>query len=147
MLAAALALAGCAQSASSRSPTLAAVPLPKGARVVAHVRRCDRGANPYCAVQVVVVGARYRSSSALMSGETRHLKSIGWAQSSGDTGDEQAAESPGHRLRLTYATAVKDLQGVDLGWIRRSPLITNELSRVIFSRAPAVSLMLERGSS
>jgi hypothetical protein len=144
---AALALAGCGQSASSRSPTLTGVPLAKGVRVVAHVRRCDRGTNPYCAVQVVVVGGRYRSSEALMSGETRHLRSLGWAQTSGDSGVEQAAESPGHKLRLTYATAALDLQGVDLGWIRRSPEITQALSRIMFSRAPALSLMLETGSS
>jgi hypothetical protein len=147
MLAAALVLAGCGQAASSRSPTLDAVPLANGTRVIAHVRRCDRGANPYCAVQLVVVGDHYGSSMALMSGESRHLKSLGWGQSSGDTGVEQAAESPGHRLRLTYATAALDLQGVDLGWIRRSPLIANTLSRVMFDRLPAVSLMLETGSS
>lgn len=144
---AALALAGCARSASSASPTLAAVPLAKGTRVIAHVRRCDRGANPYCAVQLIVVGGRYRSSAALMSGESRYLRSLGWAQTNGDTGREEAAESPGHKLRLTFATAALDLQGVDLGWIRRSPLITDALSRVMFSRASALSLMLETGSS
>jgi len=147
ILAAALALGGCGQDASSHSPTLAGVPLAKGTRVLAHVRRCDRGANPYCAVQLVVVGDRYPSSMSLMSGESRHLKSLGWAQSSGDTGDEQAAESPGHQLRLTYATAAEDLQGVDLGWIQRSPLIAHTLSRVMFDRVSALSLMLETGSS
>jgi hypothetical protein len=147
LLAMALAVAGCGQSAQSRSPDLASVPLAGGARVVAHIRRCDRGADPYCAVQAVVVGGRYRSSTALLSRERRHLHSLGWTQAIGDSGLELAADSPGHKLRLIYATAAADLQGVDLGWIQRSRLITLALSRLMFDRASAISVMLETGSS
>jgi len=39
-----LAAAGCGQAASGRSPEVAAVPLAGGARIVAQIRRCDRGA-------------------------------------------------------------------------------------------------------
>jgi len=141
------ALAGCGQSAQSRSPDLAGLPLTNGARIVADTRRCDRGADPYCALQVVAVGGRYLSSTALLTGESHHLDSLGWSRGNGDTGLEQAAESPGRKLRLIYATAAADLQGIDLGWIQRSPLITRALSRVMFDRAPAMSLMLETGSS
>ncbi len=143
----ALALAGCGRSSSSSSPGLTAVPLAGGTQVVAHVRRCDRGANPYCAVQLVLVGPAYRSSAALLSGERRRLLSLGWGPGNGDTGDERAADSPGHTLRLTYATAALDLKDIDLGWIRRSRLIATALSQELFTRTPALSLMLETGSA
>jgi hypothetical protein len=144
---AALPLAGCGQSSASMAPVLSGVPLAARARVVAHIRRCDRGANPYCAVQLVLVGARYRSSAALLSSERRRLESLGWGPGNGDTGDERAADSPGHKLRLTYATAALDLKDIDLGWINRSRLIAMTLSREMFDRAPALSLMLETGPS
>lgn len=140
-------LSGCGQSSSGKAPELAGVPLAGGIRVVAHNRRCDRGANPFCAVQLVVVGRRHQTSTDLMNGERDHLASLGWTQSNGDTGDEQAADSPGHKLRLTYATASNDLKGIDLGWIKRSRSITMALSRVMFDRAGAMSLMLETGPS
>jgi hypothetical protein len=144
---AALALSGCGHSSSGQTPALAGVPLAGGIRVVAHNRRCDRGANPFCAVQLVVVGRGHQTSTDLINGERDHLTSLGWTHTNGDTGDEQAADSPGHTLRLSYATASDDLKGIDLGWIKRSRLITMALSRVMFDRAPAMSLMLETGPS
>jgi hypothetical protein len=145
--AAAIAVAGCGQSSGGASPQLSSVPLAPGIKVVAQNRRCDRGANPYCAVQLVVVGDRYHTSTRLLTQEQQHLASQGWTQTDGDAGDESAADSPGHKLRLTYATASDDLKGVDLGWIKRSRRITMAMSRVMFARAPAMSLMLETGSS
>jgi hypothetical protein len=147
LLLAALSLAGCGQSSTSTGPVLTGVPLAGRTRVVAQVRRCDRGANPYCALQLVLVGARYRSSMALLSGEDRRLMALGWGPGNGDTGDEHAADSPGHKLRLTFATGALDLKDIDLGWIRRSRLIVMTLSREMFDRAPALSLMLETGPS
>jgi hypothetical protein len=140
-------LAACGQSSPSSTPVLSAVPVAPGTRVVADTRRCDRGANPYCAVQLVLVGDHDRSSVHLLNREASHLKSLGWTVSNGDTGLESASDSPGHKLRLTYATAADDLEGLDLGWIRRSPKITMTLSRVMFDRRSALSLMLETGSS
>lgn len=140
-------LAGCGQTAPSSTPELSAVPMADGTHVVAQTRRCDRGANPYCAVQLVLVGDKDSSSVDLLDREANHLKSLGWTVSNGDTGVESASESPGHKLRLTYATAADDLEGVDLGWIKRSPKITMALSKVMFSRDSALSLMLETGSS
>jgi hypothetical protein len=147
LAAAALATAACGQSGTSRAPVLSGVPLTGGTRVVAHVRRCDRGANPYCSVQLVVVGGHFRSSSELLAGEHSHLAQLGWTSGIGDTGLEMSADSPGHKLRLTYAMASNDLQGLDLGWIQRSPKITRALSNEMFDRAPTLSLMLETGSS
>jgi len=146
-LALALPLAGCGTSAPSRTPGLTTLPLTAGARIVAQTRRCDRGADPYCAVQLVVESAGYSSSGALMTGERRHLDSLGWSHGNGDTGHELAAESPGQRLRLIYGTAAADLQAIDLGYIRRSPRIAMALSRAMFDRATAISLMLETGSA
>jgi hypothetical protein len=145
--AAAIWLAGCGGSSTAKMPDLTSVPMISGMRVVAHTRRCDRGVNPYCAVQVVVVADRSPSSTRLLDDEAKHLASLGWTQTNGDTGDESGADSPGHKLRLTYATAASDLEGVDLGWIKRAPSITHTLSRVMFDRAPAISFMLETGSS
>ena len=116
-------------------------------QVTEHVRRCDPGANAYCAVQLVVVSNRARSSSALLDAERRHLKSLGWTLTEADTADETAADSPGHKLRLTYAMAALDLKDVDLGWIKRSPQIARALSRAMFDRASSISLMLQSGSA
>jgi hypothetical protein len=146
LAAAALATAACGQAATSRAPVLSGVPLIGGTRVVANVRSCDRGANPYCAVQLVVVGGRYGSSMALLTSEQGRLRQLGWTSGAGDTGVEQSADSPGHKLRLTYATASNDLMAIDLGWIQRRRPIARALSNELFDRAPAISLMLETGS-
>jgi hypothetical protein len=145
-LVAALAVAGCGQPSGGGHPALGTVPLAPGLRVVADSHRCDRGANPYCAEQVVVVG-RAGSSSALVAREKSRLKALGWSASQGDTGKEQAADSPGHALRLTYAGAQDDLQAYDMGWIHRAPSIVRALSRTMFERTPALSLMLQTGPS
>jgi hypothetical protein len=142
-----LALAGCGVSASGRSPTLAGVPLTGGTRIIAHQTRCDQGANPYCAIQLVVVGRRYSSSQALLNSERTHLKRLGWGLVNADTADEHAAESPGHKLRLVFATAALDLKDVDLGWIHRSRTIALVLAQTMFDRVASLSLMLETGSS
>jgi hypothetical protein len=147
LTAAALGLAGCGQGSSSRSPQLTGAPLAGGLRVVAHTHRCDRGVDPYCAVQLVVVGSGGGGAAALIAREQKHLSALGWTSAQGDTGKEQAADSPGHKLRLTYAAAWDDLQALDMGWIRRSPLIGRALARTMFHRASALSLMLQPGPS
>lgn len=138
--------AGCGASAPGRTPSVSSVPLVAGTRVVAHQTRCDRGANPYCAVQLVVVGPRDRSSAGLLVRERQYLRSLGWGFTFANTGDERAAESPGHKLRLIYATAAYDLKDVDQGWIRRSRMIARAMAETMFDRIPALSLMLESGS-
>ncbi|HTU96428.1 MAG TPA: hypothetical protein VMF14_11355, partial [Solirubrobacteraceae bacterium] len=65
----------------------------------------------------------------------------------GPDGNETAADSPGHELRLTFATAYEDLLGIDSNWVQRTAEITHALSSTMFDRAPALSIMLLRGSS
>lgn len=141
------ALVGCSQAGGSPTPDLARLPLVGGASIAAQVRQCDRGTNAFCALELVVVDPRLETSNALLTSERRQLRRHGWTQFGGDTGDQRAAESPGHELRVTYATAYSDLKGIDLGWIQRSRPITLALSRALFDRASAISMMLEVGSS
>jgi hypothetical protein len=142
-----LVLAGCGAGANPRAVGLTNVPLPSGAQIATHVRSCDRGANPYCAEQLVVVGPHYQSSSALLAGEKQVLAQHGWSTTAGSDGLQKGADSPGHELRLTYATAYQDLLGIDSSWIQRRPPIAHALSTTMFDRASAISLMLVRGSS
>ncbi|HET9104766.1 MAG TPA: hypothetical protein VFN55_15550 [Solirubrobacteraceae bacterium] len=142
-----LVLGGCGQASSHGAPALAGVPLVAGTRVLTSVRRCDRGANAYCAVQLVISSGRFADSTAMLHAERDHLKGLGWTIANADTGDEHAADSPHHTLHLVYATAALDLKDLDLGWIQRAPVIARTLSETMFDRAPALSLMLETGSS
>jgi hypothetical protein len=141
------AAAGCGSSGGQKAPRLGALPLVKGAAIVAHVRQCDRGANAYCAIELVVVDNRYRSSTDLLRGEKLTLRKSGWTGAGPDTNTERAADSPGRAMRVTYATAVGELTGIDLGWIQRPRKIWLALSQSVFDRAPAIAVMLEIGMS
>jgi hypothetical protein len=140
------ALAGCGHSATkSAGFGLGQLPLASGARVAEQIRQCDRGASAFCALELVVVDPRLSSSGALVERERRVLRAHGWYQAVGDTGLEHAADSPGHRLRVTYGTALADLTGVGVGWIKRPHRFALALSRQVFARRPAMSVMLETG--
>ncbi len=130
-----------------RTPDLAGVPLTAGARVLASVRRCDAGTNPYCSVQLVIADPQFANSSDLLRAERDHLTALGWTTANADNGNEHAADSPHHQLHLLYATAPLDLIALDLGWTQRAPVIARTLSRAMFDQASALSLMLETGSS
>ena len=93
----------------------------------------------------MIVDRRFGSSGALVASEQRHLRKLGWTMRAGDDGVEQAAESPGHKLRVTYAAAANDLIGIDEQWIKRPRTIALTLSRVMFNHTPAMSIMLEAG--
>jgi hypothetical protein len=143
-----LVLAGCGGTTSSkRSPKPAQAPLVPGARVVARAVQCDRGASAFCSVQLVAIDPRYKSSEQLADAEHDLVERAGWTESDADTGDERAAESPGHKLRLTYAAAYGDLKGIDVGWIHRSRKIALALSKAMFDRVAAISVELDHGSS
>jgi hypothetical protein len=143
----ALVLAGCGQSAAQRTPDLGRLPLVKGAQISLEVKRCDKGANAFCAWELVVIAPRYRSADRLLKDEHHLLNHSGWTNGNADTGQQQAADSPGHKLRVTFATAAGDLQGIDLGWIKRSRKITLALSHAMFEHAAAMSMLLEIGAS
>jgi hypothetical protein len=123
------------------------IPMVPGTRVLTTVRSCDRGVHPYCSLQVVIVGDRYRTSQALRTSYGANLLKLGWTTTKGPDGNETAADSPGHELRLTFATAYEDLLGIDSNWIQRTATISHSLSAAMFNRAPTLSLMLLRGSS
>ena len=141
------ALAGCSQAAAGggRSPNPAALPLVNGAQVVEQVTLCDRSANAFCGVELVVVDGHSHSSGALVAKERFHLGKLGWTFGQGDIPDERSASSPDGKLRVIYTTASADLLGVDLGWISRSRPVALALSRAMFNRQAAMSLMLETG--
>jgi hypothetical protein len=142
-------LSACGQGSAPGTPSASGLPLASGSRILASARRCDGGAHPFCALDLVVAApaGRYRSSGALMSAESDRLRSAGWSQTAGDTIHETAAESPGHRLRVTYAQAGEDLLSIEQSRIHRAVPIARTLSRELFARAPALSLMLQAGSS
>jgi len=127
-------------------PDVSGLPLVGGASVVARAQQCDRGSGAYCAVELVVANQRYRSSLDLLVSERRHLRSVGWSLANGTTGNENAADSPGHKMRVTFSTAEGDLQGIELGWIQRPRNITLALSHALFARSPTLSMLLEPGS-
>jgi hypothetical protein len=143
----ALALAGCGGSTSTGPITISRLPLVTGATVVAEQTQCDSGASAFCAVEAVIVDRGLGSSGALLAAEQRRLRRLGWSSTAGDNGKEQAAESPGRKLRVTYATAQGDLLGSDEGWIHRPRPIVLTLSQTMYQRTAAMSVMLEAGSA
>ena len=115
--------------------------------MVARAEACDAGANAYCALDVVLVNPRFKSAQELVTNERRWLRRNGWIRVSAQTGDELAADSPGNRIRVTYATAALDLKDIDLGWIKRPRAIALALSDAIYDGAPAISMNLVAGPS
>jgi hypothetical protein len=144
-VASAIALAACGGGGGAHHPSLSDVPLVPGGTVVAQLRECNAGANAYCALELVIQNRRYPSSRRLVLAQRDRLKAQGWTGASPDTGDELANESPGNKLRLTYASAVDDLKGIDLGWIKRPPPIAIALDRAVFAGVPTISILLEPG--
>jgi hypothetical protein len=138
-------LAGCGQQATTHSPTLSELPLVPGSSVVTQVHECDKGANAFCAIELVVLGPRFKSSADLVKAERDRLRRSGWSGVAPDDGQQRAAQSPGQKLRITYATAAADLLGIDLGWIKRPRPITMRLARTMFDRSSAMSVLLETG--
>ena len=146
-LALAVSIAGCGAGKADRTPTASDLPLVPGAKITAQVRACDRGSRAFCAVDLVVINHRYVSSDVLARDESHVLRKHGWSLADGDTSLQSAANSPGHKLRLTFATATGDLREIDLGTINRPWPITYALSSSMFDRAAAMSMRLEVGAS
>jgi hypothetical protein len=146
LLAVGAALAACGGNAP-RHPRLSAVPLVAGGHVVMSTNACDAGANAYCALDLVLVNPHFKSAQDLIMNERRWLKQHHWVPVSAQTGDEQAANSPGDRVRVTFATAALDLKDIDLGWIKRPRPIALALSRAIYDGAPAMSVNVVAGPS
>ncbi len=128
-------------------PALAKLPLVGGSRISVQVLRCDKGANAFCAWELVVVAPGYRSSEQLVRREHDRLLKLGWSGATADVTGEHAADSAAHKLRLSYATNYGDLQAIDLGYTKRSQKVTFALSRTIFDHTPAMSMLLEQGAA
>jgi hypothetical protein len=146
-LALALILAGCGASQAQRTPTAGDIPLVSGAQIAVQTRACDRGSRAFCSIDLVVVDHHYVSSDVLALDESHVLRKHGWSLADGDTGLQTAANSPGHKLRLTFSTADGDLREVDLGTIIRPWPIVYALSSTMFDRTAAMSMRLEVGAS
>jgi hypothetical protein len=146
-LALAATLAGCGSSHAQRTPTASDIPLVSGAAIAAQARACDHGSRAFCAIDLVVVDHHYVSSDVLALDESHVLRKHGWSLADGDTSLQTAANSPGHKLRLTFSTANGDLRQIDLGQINRPWPITYALSSTMFDRTAAMSMRLEVGAS
>jgi hypothetical protein len=146
-LASVVILAGCGASKVQRTPVASDIPLVPGAKISVKARACDRGSRAYCAVDLVVVDHRYVSSGELALDESHVLRKHGWSLANGETALQTAANSPGHKLRLTYSTADGDLRQIVLGQINRPWPITYGLSNTMFDRTAAMSMRLEVGAS
>jgi hypothetical protein len=140
-------LVGCGGGAKSRVPDLSKLPLVSGLRIVSQKPQCDAGANPYCAIELVVVDPGAATSTGLLNREHRWLLAHGWTGAGADTGDEHAADSPGHKLRVTYATAFGELTDIDRGYVKRTHATALALARALFDRSAAMALLLEVGAS
>ena len=138
-------LAGCGSSDTS-APTLAKLPLAAGAKISVQVKVCDTGSRAFCAWELLVVAPKLRDSDELLRAEHRMLRSAGWSGAQGDVRDEHAADSPGHKLRVTYATPTPELIGTEVYGVHRSNALQHALSRTFFAGTPALSMLLERGS-
>lgn len=142
-------LTGCGTGGASGPLSLNQLPLIQGASVATQARQCDRGANAFCAIEAVIIDPRAHSSGGFVESEHRLLHRLGWTTHAGDDGDEVAADSPGHKLRVTYATTLGDLIGFDENWIKpKRPdqqRIALTLSALYINGTPAMSILLEVG--
>jgi len=146
MLALGPALASCGGGSAVHAPTLAQLPILPGARVAVQARQCDKGSSAFCAIQFVLVDRAFTDNYAFLYAERSWLHAHGWTGASGDNAVEEAADSPGHKLHLTYATATDDLQGWAFNWIKRRAAVIYGLSDTVFEGTPALSMMLEIGT-
>ncbi len=141
-----LALAGCGNG-GYHVPNMSQLPLVGGSRVIAHARVCDTGANAYCTIELVVTNDRFSTSEQFLNNERAALHRLGWTGQYAPNGNEHSDDSPGHSLRVIFATAYGDLVGIDFGWIKRSRSIALALSHANFARRPTLSMLLLDGPS
>ena len=142
----ALTLAACG-TGRPVTPSIGGLPLAARSHVTLIRRVCNDGSDAYCALEFVVVGSGYRTSLNLLGAEQRILHRRGWVHADAPEGLERAADSPGDKLRVTYATANGELQGVDLGWIKRPHAVALALSRAMLAHQSALSVVLQVGTA
>ncbi len=140
-----LTVAGCGSGTASSPLRREDIPLVPGVHLVEQARQCDRGANAFCALELVVADPGFRSSGDLVTREGQVLHRFGWTKVPGDSGTESGANSPSQKLHLSYGTALADLIGSGAGWFKRSHAIALALSRELVAKVPAVALTLQTG--
>lgn len=146
-LLAALGLSACGGS-GDHVPDLAGLPLVPGSRIVARVQKCDSGANAYCAIELAVYDKRYGNSDDLFGAEKKLLHAHHWTDANGLVGPESAADSPGHKLHLTYATANSELDAIDEHYVTRPWKLVSALSNALLGNStPAMAMILELDSN
>ncbi len=144
---AALGLSACGGS-SDHVPNLAGLPLVPGSRIVARVKQCDPGANAYCAIELAVYNRHYGNSDDLFGAEKKLLQHAHWTNANGLVGPESAADSPGHKLHLTYAAAGSELYSTAEHYVKRPPSIVTALSNAIWGEGtPAMAMIVEVDSN
>ncbi len=139
-----LVLAGC--GGGDRTPPLAELPLVPATHVSLDVRVCNKGANVFCAREVVLTGMGHGSSNALLMRERALLHRLGWKRMDAQAGTEYGVDSPGDKLRLDYATAWAELESVDYGWVKRAHPVALALSHALLTREPTLSMLLIYGA-
>lgn len=145
-IAVAASLSGCAGDGPQR-PRPSEIPFVGGGRIILTADDCDKGANAYCALDLVFVNRRFGSSQALVVAERQYLLRHGWVAVPAQTGDELAADAPHNRFRITFASPLRDLKDIDLGWIKRPRSIQVALSRAVYEGSPAMSVNVVAGPS
>jgi hypothetical protein len=145
ILVTAVAVAGC--SHGHRVPALSGLPLAPASHVVLQAKICNPGANAYCADELVVTNSQFHSSQDFLDTERAILHKLGWTGQYAPNGNEHSDDSPGHKLRVIFATAQGDLIGIDLGWIKRSRSIGLALAHAMIKRQATLSMLLLAGAS
>jgi hypothetical protein len=138
-------LAGCGSS-GPRVPDVSKLPLLPGTKIQVEQRVCDSGSNPYCGWEIVVANAGYHDADQLFAAEHQLLSSRHWTGADAGSDGSHAADSPDGKLRLIYATPFEDLYGTANG-VRRTQQVKVALSSAVFDHTPALSMLLELGSS
>ncbi len=140
-----VALGACA-AGGDHTPPRSALPFVRGASVALDARVCNRGANVYCASELVVDDPLYRSSAAFLLAERRFLHRRGWKRIDAAVGTEYGLDSPADTLRVELATAWADLSAVDYGWIKRKHAVALALSHALIARTSTLSVLLQYGA-
>jgi hypothetical protein len=141
------ALVGACGSTRPHVPDLAVLPLPPATRIYTQIRSCNPGRSAYCALDLVLVGAadRYATPVQVFDAEEAVLHRRRWEPVYADYGLQYAELSPGKRWRVIFAPDDHTLRLIDLGDIQRPRALALALSRALFARLPAISLVLEFG--
>ena len=138
---------GAAQ-ADRAHPDLSQLPLVPGARFQVQERVCDSGSNAYCAWELVVADRALPGLERAVRGRaSRSCSAATGAAPTATSPRQHAADSPGHRLRVTYANPVDELTGIAIFGVRRSQAGgAGAVQGRVHRTPPVISMLLEVGA-